>query len=233
MLLYKQYAAKKSLFFVSAQKILVLAAYGLRRIKGVLRVEDGKLRMIAEEWPRVAPRLLRFVMDRIGQRRLPMGHEAEDVVQMAFRRLIAGDREWRPERVDLLTHMKRSILRSMLGSKGLPTVKDIAAGELTDADEEKIVDGEGVPITALPKDSICDMDKEAAFTFLEQEVAGEPELANVLAAVRLGYYKPRDIAEVAGYEAKQVYGLLKKLASRAEMAGEKWGDGRRSDNERK
>jgi hypothetical protein len=160
-----------------------------------------------------------------------MGHEAEDVVQMAFQRLLAGNREWRPEKVDLLTHMKCSILRSMLGSKGLPTVRDISAGEFTEADGDKVVDGEGVPVAALPKDSICDMDKEAAFTFLEQEVANEPELANVLAAVRLGYHKPRDIAEVAGYEAKQVYGLLKKLASRAEMAGEKWGDGRRSDNE--
>ena len=195
-------------------------------------MEDEKLRMIAEEWPRVAPRLLRFVLYRIGQQRLPMGHEAEDVVQMAFQRLIAGDREWCPERVDLLTHMKRSILRSMLGSKGLPTVKDIAAGELTEGDEDKVVDGEGVPVAALPKDSICDMDKEAAFAFLEQEVASEPELADILAAVRLGYHKPRDIAEVAGYEAKRVYGLLKKLASRAEVAGNKWGDGRRSDNER-
>ena len=196
-------------------------------------MDDQKLRVIAEEWPRVAPRLLRFVKYRIGQRRLPMGHEAEDVVQMAFERLLAGNREWRPERVDLLTHMKRSVLRSMLGSKGLPTVRDISAGEFTEADEDKVVDCDGVLVAALPKDPICEMDKETAFVRLEQEVAGEPELANVLAAVRLGYYKPRDIAEMAGYEAKQVYGLLKKLASRAEMAGEKWGDGRRSDNERK
>ena len=196
-------------------------------------MDDQKLRVIVEEWPRVAPRLLRFVKYRIGQRRLPMGHEAEDVVQMAFERLLAGNREWRPERVDLLTHMKRSVLRSMLGSKGLPTVRDISAGEFTEADEDKVVDCDGVLVAALPKDPICEMDKETAFVRLEQEVAGEPELANVLAAVRLGYYKPRDIAEMAGYEAKQVYGLLKKLASRAEMAGEKWGDGRRSDNERK
>lgn len=191
------------------------------------------LKIIADEWPRVAPRLLQFVKYRIGQRRLPLGHEAEDVVQMAFERLLAGEREWHPEKVNLLTHMKCSILRSMLGSKGLPTVRDISAGEFTEADEYKVVDCDGVSVTALPRDPISDLDKETAFTFLEQEVAGDLELMNVLAAVRLGYQKPRDISEMTGYEVKRVYWLMQKLASRAEMARAKMDDGWRNGDERK
>lgn len=179
---------------------------------------DENLSVIAAEWHRVAPRLLRFVRNRIGMGLLPKGHDAEDVVQMAFERLVSGARAWDAKQVDLETHMKQSILRSMLGSKGLPAVKDTNAIEFTDEEDIDHLDENGVRISEVPRDSIPEMDKAAALTALETEIEGDRELEDVLAAIRMGCWKPGEIAEMTGIDVKRIYWLQQKLAARAEKA---------------
>ena len=178
-------------------------------------MDERQLAIIGSEWRRVAPRLLGFVRSKMGLGLLPKGHDAEDVVQMAFERVIAGSRSWNPEKVDLETHMKRSILRSMLGSKGLPAVKDTDAGEFTDEEDFEHLNSDGVRIRDTPRNPIPEMDKSAAFTMLEDEIQGDKELADVLAAIRMGCHKPADIAEMTDIPVKRIYGLKPKLAGYA------------------
>jgi len=178
-------------------------------------VDEKQLATISSEWRKVAPRLLGFVKSKIGLGLLPKGHDAEDVVQMAFERIIAGSRSWNPEKVNLETHMKRSILRSMLGSKGLPAVKDTDAGEFTDDEDFEHLNSEGVSVRDVPQDPIPEIDRTMAFTMLEDEIQGDKELADILAAIRMGCQKPADIAEMTGIPVKRVYGLKPKLADYA------------------
>jgi len=142
---------------------------------------------------------------------LPKGLDAEDVVSIAFERLLAGSRSWDHEKVDLETHMKQSILRSLLGSKGLPSVKNADAGEFTDEEDLNHLNNEGVRSCDTLRDSIPEMDKITAFTMLEQEVQGDKELSDVLAAIRMGCAKPAHIAEMTGFDVKRIYWLQQKL----------------------
>lgn len=187
-------------------------------------MDEKQLAIIGAEWRRVAPRLLSFVKRKIGCGFLPKGHDAEDVVQMAFERLMAGSRTWNPDKVDLETHMTQSILRSMLGSKGLPAVKDTAAGEFTDEEDLNHLNVDGLRTCDASRDPISDMDKAAAFTMLEQEVQGDAELKDVLAAIRMGCSKPADIAEMTGFDVKRVYWLQQKLADYADKVRLKLSD---------
>jgi len=192
-------------------------------------VDTKKETLIEQQFKTVAPRLVRFVENRIGRGLLPKGHDAKDVVQIAFQRLVAGSRAWNPEKVDLETHMKRSILRSMLGSKGLLGVKDMNKCEFNEEELLEHLNEDGIRTTDCLKDPIPDSDKEMAFSLLEKEIAGDSELENILTANRMGYSKPADIAEATGYDVKRVYWLQKKLAGYADKARSRLYAGRLED----
>ena len=135
---------------------------------------------------------------------------------MAFERLLSGGRAWDPTKVDLETHMRQSILRSMLGSKGLPSVRDASAVEFTEVEDSDHLNGDGVRSADAVRDPIHEMDKAAAFTMLEKDIQGDRELEDVLSAVRIGCRKPGEIAEMTGIDVKRVYWLQQKLAARAD-----------------
>lgn len=182
-------------------------------------MNEKQLAIVETEWRRIAPRLLTHVRWKIGYGLLPKGHDAEDVVQMAFERLLAGSRSWDPDKIDLETHMKQSILRSMLGSKGLPTVKDAGGGEFTDEEDLGHLNSAGIHSRDAQRDAISEMDKAEAFNLLGQEVQEDEELRDVLEAIRMGCSKPAEIAAITGFEVKRVYWLMPKLAGYTTKVG--------------
>lgn len=198
-----------------------MAAY-TDRGRRVGAVDDDRLKIVAAEWRHVAPRLLRYVRNRIGTGLLPKGHDAEDVVQMAFVRLLSGSRAWDPSKANLETHMKRSILPSMVGSKGLPYVKDAGGVEFTDEEDGDHLNGDGVRALDLARDQIPEMDRAAAFEMLEQEIAGDRELEDILTAIRMKCRTPDEIAEATGIDVKRVYCLRRKLAASADKVSVKF-----------
>lgn len=179
-------------------------------------MDDDRLKIVAAEWRHVAPRLLRYVRNRIGTGLLPKGRDAEDVVQMAFVRLLSGARAWDPCKADLETHMKRSILPSMLGSKGLPSVKDAGGVEFTDEEDGDHLNDDGVRALDSARDQIPEMDRAAAFEMLEQEIAGDRDLGDVLTAIRMKCRTPAEIAETTGIDVKRIYCLQRKLVASAD-----------------
>ena len=198
-----------------------MAAY-TDRGRRIGAVDDERIKIVAAEWPHVAPRLLRFVRNRIGTVLLPKGHDAEDVVQMAFERLLSGSRAWDPSKADLETHMKKSILPSMLGSKGLPYIKDAGGVEFTDEEDGDHLNGDGVRSSDSTRDQIPEMDRAAAFEMLEQEIAGDRELEDILTAIRMKCRTPNEIAEATGIDVKRVYWLQRKLAASADKVRAKF-----------
>ena len=198
-----------------------MAAY-IDRGRRIGAVDDERIKIVTAEWPHVAPRLLLYVRYRIGPGLLPKGHDAEDVVQKAFERLLSGSRAWDPSKADLETHMKKSILPSMLGSKGLPFIKDAGGVEFTDEEDGDHLNSDGVRTSDSARDQISEMDRAAAFEMLEQEIAGDRELEDILTAIRMKCRTPDEIAEATGIDVKRVYCLRRKLAASADKVSVKF-----------
>jgi len=152
-------------------------------------------------------RLLYYVRKKASIWPLPAGQDAEDIVSIAWERLISKKRKWDSQRKpDLLIHLK-GIIRSILSKHGLRNRKK-------DLPLEQTVEGEACNEEMLygdPRQDISPFDAELAWQALGEEIGDDGDLQNVVAAIKLGAEKPAEIAELAEIDVKRVYELQRKL----------------------
>jgi len=179
-------------------------------------MDAGTLTRIKEaDWASIAPRLLRYVKNRIGDSVLPTGLTAEDVVQKAIERLFSPKgRQWNPEKQPDLYLYMRSVLQSMLSSKGLYGLKDDEVTEFIEEDRDIHLTRDGVK-TGDCGERINALDRAGAFRLLEEEVRGDKELEDLLVAIHMGCTMPADMSELSGIPVRKIYELQRKLGRHA------------------
>ena len=169
-------------------------------------------------------RLLSHVRRKTALWPLPPGQTAEDIVDMAWERLIKA-RKWdKTAKPDLLIHLQ-GIVNSILTKHGLygrkkdlPLARTMEPAEA----EQAILLQEEEDDVEDPGNRISPLDAEAAWRTLDEEISGDRELQDVVAAIRLNAGKPSEIAEITGYRIERVYELQRKLAGYVQKARAKF-----------
>lgn len=172
---------------------------------------DVAKRLNEADWDSLVPRLLGHAIANIYDpfRLLPGGLSAEDIVHEAVAKVLNGERKWDPVRQpDLEAHLK-SIIDSMLSSKGLFGRKEweTVANVEDPAEWERFA-------SRLPNLGGTCHDAEVVLNALRESIRGDQELLDMLEAVLEGFDRPQEITELTGIPVKRVYELQRKLDRR-------------------
>ena len=156
-----------------------------------------------------------YIHKRVGLYSMPAGYTIDDIRQAAFERLLKG-KAGIPDSEGMTTAFLKKNVESLLSSHGLyERKKDIPLAE-TDVDTK---------VDKIPEKGWLGMpptDVALAWKLLDEEIDGDEELGNVVAAIKLGGSKPSEIAELTGYDVERVYLLQPKLALRVSRACERF-----------
>jgi DNA-directed RNA polymerase specialized sigma24 family protein len=168
-------------------------------------------RLYEADWDTLMPKLLSHARFSIydPHRLLPGGQSDEDIVHEAVARVITGERNWNPAKEPDLENYLKSVIDSMLSSKGLFGRKEWnAVSNVEDPEQWERMAG------TLPNlDGLCH-DAEVIIEAMWKELSGDQELSAVFEAVIEGFDKPSEIAEWAGIPVERIYELRRKLERR-------------------
>jgi len=87
-----------------------------------------------ELWKSIYPKLIYFAILQTRANHLPKD-KAKDLVQEAIKRLLAGERNWEPEKVDLLTFLK-GVIRSLASHEAESSYRKRRENRIEDDDRE-------------------------------------------------------------------------------------------------
>ena len=138
---------------------------------------------------------------------LPVGHRAEDAVQIAFERVWNGTRRWNQERYPQLADFLTSVVDSV--------ISDLVRGE-----EHKRRGGLPLGGPTIPDPSLSALDRvasdecyKALVEAVEDATADDPMLRQTLTLL-LGGSKPGEIARELRIDRIEVYNALRKVRRR-------------------
>ncbi|MBN1935450.1 MAG: sigma-70 family RNA polymerase sigma factor [Anaerolineae bacterium] len=198
-----------------------------------LDLETYKL-LLKQDWETIGPKLVAFGIRyaerywwRHGNGNLPSGNMIEDVVQELIARTLSGERQWDPNKIDLVRWLKQqlpSLINHLCHSA--PNKHEVAILEnddgeqLTDQIEYQAYrfDAAAVKNTADPEKLVL---TEEAIRYREsvlvQAIDGDTELERILDVICDGCEpKARHLAEELGIPVQDVYNQLKRLRRRVD-----------------
>ncbi|KAA3642041.1 MAG: hypothetical protein DWQ07_25950 [Chloroflexi bacterium] len=169
---------------------------------------------------------------------MPQGNELADVVQHIILQTISGERNWDPDKGELIPWLKdqtKSVLDALAKSASHRKETSLSIeedGNLSQREEmiALIVDPSENQDRMSPEDSIIFHEDEQErrdralykYSALFYAVEGETELEEVLEAVINGVdLKPRHLAEHLGVPVDNIYNRLKRLRRKALSIKEK------------
>jgi len=141
-----------------------------------------------------------------GQRSVA-GYEPQDVVDKAIEMTLDGTRRWDWNRVPDLNVFLRGVIRSLLSKKGVVGGAEARSHiEYIDPTDPLSPEAE-----VLPEDGIADEEMAAMFDTLMNEVGDDRSLRDYVEAIRSGFSKPSEVAELMGVDVHVVYEHIRKL----------------------
>ncbi len=178
-----------------------------------------KIRVLQQQnWDEIAPRLLGFVRGLArarGIKYIPGGLSPEDVAMVCIEKLYNGERNWHPcGSVSLLDHLMGTA-RSLLSKKGFLRSERDKGVSYTDSEETLDV------LSAAPEQAVSDENTHPLVKGLYAEIDGDDELKNAVAAIEMGYEKPREIAEFAGIDRDRIHEVKRRLLRKGDVVRKK------------
>jgi len=207
-------------------------------------VDEAALERIrTANWKEIAEDLLKYATAKVRRRRwrtgnredLAKGWKANDLVNEAVKRMLAGKRQWNPEKdPDLLLYL-RNVIDSLVSN----LAKDKDNRLVTYIPEEAGRDPEEMlnrapagsphaeylsPTSPLIEDGITESrtatpEEESLLEEIFTAAGKNPELQSVVDAIMDGNGKPTLIATATGLDVERVYQLLRTLRRIDERRG--------------
>lgn len=178
------------------------------------RIEELK----KQDWSEIAPRFLHFVKSLARARGItyiPGGHSPEDVALICIEKLYTGERSWDPNGNIPLLDCLKGAARSLLSSKGFLRSERDRGVSYSDSEEALDV------LTSEPEQTPPNDDTSPLVKGLYAEIEGIEELENAVAAIEVGYEKPRDIADAAGISRDRIHEVKRRLLRKADVVRKK------------
>lgn len=178
-----------------------------------MKTRDLRSELRDADWPRLLPRLSLYAGKRLrmvgwghGRNDEPSAASVQDVVNAAIDRCLDGTRTWNNDDPPELEPFLCGVIKSIVWSERKSFLRSPAAS---------ISQGAGADVELLAEERVADTEaRDALRAEIEMCVEDDEDLSMLWLAIQDGAVKPREIAEVLGWDVKTVATARIKLQRR-------------------